>query len=99
MDKSTPRWKNVPTPSVNAQLTLTGTFFAMLSDGSLCADLESVALPSATPLMPTYPTPGKEMTVGNRRKFAARAPARKKNVDQAIGLTGNPVPNREGVVE
>ena len=84
MDKRTPRWKNVPTPSVNAQLTLIGTMYQVMSDGSVCVEVDSVALPSATSSMPSFPTPGKDMTVGNQRKFAARAPARKKKVDESM---------------
>ena len=76
MDKRTPRWRNVPSPNQNTQLTLIGTCFAINSDGNLCAELESISLPPVTPTAASFPTPGRDMSVKNRRKFAARAPAK-----------------------
>lgn len=81
MDKTSPRWKNVPTPMRNTQVTLLGTCFQMLDNGNLCVNIDSVALPSATPQAGALPGPVREMSASNRRKFAARAPSR---------ATGNP---------
>lgn len=76
MDKNNPRWKNVPTPMRNAQISLLGTCFLITPEKNLCVNLDSINLPSTTANFVSSVTPAKDATVGNRRKFAARAPIR-----------------------
>jgi hypothetical protein len=76
MDKTSPRWKNVPTPTRNTQITLLGTCFLITPEKNLCVDLDSINLPSTSANFVASGTPVKDATVGNRRKFAARAPVR-----------------------
>lgn len=76
MDKRTPRWRNVPPPNKNEQITLIGTCFQMVPNGNLCVDLDSIALPSSMLNLANPSTPVREMTVSKRRKFASRAPPR-----------------------
>jgi hypothetical protein len=76
MDKSIPKWKNVPPPARNTPITILGTCFHISMSGDLCVDLDSITLPSAIPMMSTVDSPMKDATVGSRRKFSARAPPR-----------------------
>ena len=76
MDERTHRWRNVPPPNKNEQITLSGTCYQMLPDGNLCVDLDSIALPSSMRNLANSNTPVSEMTVRKRRKFVSRAPPR-----------------------
>ena len=76
MDKSSPRWKNVPPPNRNAQVTVLGTCFSILPDGSLCVDLDSISLPAPPQAAASNAASLREMPPGKRQKFASRAPTR-----------------------
>lgn len=74
MDKGTPRWKNVPPPNKNTQVTVLGSCFLILPDGTLCVDLDSISLPTAPQGAPSVNTPSGDILPGKRLKFASRAP-------------------------
>ena len=76
MDKSSPHWKNVPPPNRNAQVTILGTCFLILPDGSLCVDLDSISLPAPPQAAASNTASFREMPPGKRQKFASRAPTR-----------------------
>ena len=76
MDKTSPRWKNVPTPCMrNTPVTLLGTCFQILDNGNLCINIDFITLPSPTPPASALPQPVRKMTTGNYCKFAASAPS------------------------
>ena len=78
MDKGSPRWKNVPPPNRNAQVTVLGTCFMILPDGCLCVDLDSISLPTAPQAVASLTAPSRDSVApsGKRKKFSSRAPTR-----------------------
>ena len=75
MDKTTPRWRNVPALNKNAQITVIRTCFEMVPDGNLCINMDSIHFPSTavTTGIASLNTPLKVETVKNQCKFATRA--------------------------
>jgi hypothetical protein len=70
MNKGTPKWKNVPAPNVNMQVTLLGSCFQMIPDGSLCVDMESIFFSNAAQSTLPVTSGSTDAPSGKQKKFA-----------------------------
>jgi hypothetical protein len=80
VDKSVPRWTNVPLPNQGSLINFVGLCSHVSQSGDICVELENIAFCSSSNFTPSKNDPRSKMGASppdqKRRKYSAYAPPR-----------------------